>query len=144
MARMLFLNPVTPKIFAWSADRPAVERLIRGTGSRLDAQGLELYRRLFRHPGHVAGALGMMANWDLAGLDRDIRRLRVRTLLVVGGDDKAIAPETAFALQKRLPDARVELMRNLGHLAHEEAPERVAAILVREARALGVLGQDTG
>ncbi|HEX8417847.1 MAG TPA: alpha/beta fold hydrolase BchO [Methylobacterium sp.] len=144
MARMLFLNPVTPKIFAWSADQPAVERLIRGTGSRLDAQGLELYRRLFRHPGHVAGALGMMANWDLAGLDRDIRRLRVRTLLVVGGDDKAIAPETAFALQKRLPDARVELMRNLGHLAHEEAPERVAAILVREARALGVLGPDTG
>lgn len=140
MARMLFLNPITPKIFAWSADQPAVERLIRGTGSRLDAQGLDLYRRLFRHPGHVAGALGMMANWDLAGLDRDIRRLRVRTLLVVGGDDKAIAPETAFALQKRLPGSRVELMRNLGHLAHEEAPERVAEILIREARAAGILG----
>ena len=129
LARMLFLNSVTPKIFAWTADRPAVERLIRGTGSRLDAQGLDLYRRLFRCPGHVAGALGMMANWDLAALDRAIPRLTVPTTLVVGGDDRAISPDTAFALQKRLPRARVELLRNLGHLAHEEAPDAVARII---------------
>jgi magnesium chelatase accessory protein len=139
LARMLFLNPVTPRIFAWSADQPAVERLIRGTGSRLDAQGLDLYRRLFRHPAHVAGALGMMANWDLAALDRDIHRLTTRTLLIVGGDDKAIAPETAFALKDRVPNARVELLRLLGHLAHEEAPDKVAAIILREARAAGLL-----
>ena len=129
LARMLFLNSVTPRIFAWTADRPAVERLIRGTGSRLDAQGLDLYRRLFRCPGHVAGALGMMANWDLAALDRAISRLTVPTTLVVGGADRAISPDTAFALQKRLPHARVELLRNLGHLAHEEAPEAVAGII---------------
>ncbi|TXN19406.1 alpha/beta fold hydrolase BchO, partial [Methylobacterium sp. WL19] len=105
MARLLFLNPVTPKLFAWTADRPAVERLIRGTGSRLDPQGLDLYRRLFRTPGHVAGALGMMANWDLATLDRAIPRLATPTLLVVGSEDKAISPDTAFALKKRLTHA---------------------------------------
>ncbi|GJE17043.1 alpha/beta fold hydrolase BchO [Methylobacterium marchantiae] len=129
MARLLFLNPITPKVFAWTADRPAVERLIRGTGSRLDAEGLDLYRRLFRNPGHVAGALGMMANWDLAALDRDIGRLTVPTLLVVGSEDKAISPDTAFALRKRLTNARVELLRGLGHLAHEEAPEKVAEVI---------------
>jgi magnesium chelatase accessory protein len=134
LARMLFLNPVTPRIFAWTADRPAVERLIRGTGSRLDARGLDLYRRLFRRPGHVAGALGMMANWDLAALDRDIARLAVPTVLLVGGDDKAISPETAFALKDRLPDARVRLIRNLGHLAHEEAPDRIAEEIVAAYR----------
>jgi magnesium chelatase accessory protein len=130
LARMLFLNPITPRIFAWTADRPAVERLIRGTGSRLDARSLDLYRRLFRRPGHVAGALGMMANWDLASLDRAITGLSVPTLLVVGSDDKAIAPETAFALKDRLPTARVCLLRNLGHLAHEEAPDRVAEVIL--------------
>ena len=133
LARALFLNPITPRVFAWTADRPAVERLIRGTGSRLDARALDLYRRLFRCPGHVAGALGMMANWDLASLDRAIGGLRVPVLLVVGGDDKAIAPETAFALADRLPNARVSLLRNLGHLAHEEAPERVAALILEAA-----------
>ncbi|MFC6388854.1 alpha/beta fold hydrolase BchO [Methylorubrum zatmanii] len=133
IARVLFLNPITPKVFAWSADRAAVRRLIDGTGSRLDPQGLDLYRRLFTRPGHVSGALGMMANWDLPALSRDLPGLTTRTLLIVGGDDKAIKPEDAFTLRERLPNARVELLRGLGHLAHEEAPERVAGLILAEA-----------
>ncbi|GJE44029.1 alpha/beta fold hydrolase BchO [Methylobacterium soli] len=139
MARILFLNPVTPRLFAWSADTAAVERLIRGTGSSLDRAGLDLYRRLFRKTGHIAGALGMMANWQLDALDRDLPKLCGRVLLIVGTNDKAILPDTAFAVRDRLPDARVETVRGLGHLAHEEAPDRVAGLILREAEALGVL-----
>jgi magnesium chelatase accessory protein len=139
MARILFLNPVTPRLFAWSADTAAVERLIRGTGSSLDRAGLDLYRRLFRKTGHIAGALGMMANWQLDALDRDLPKLRGRVLLIVGANDKAILPDTAFAVRDRLPDARVETVRGLGHLAHEEAPDRVAGLILREVEALGVL-----
>lgn len=142
MARLLFLNPFTPKILAWTADRSAARRLIEGTGSRLDAQGIELYRRLFAKAGHVRGALGMMANWDLDRLHRDLPGLTTRTLLIVGGDDRAILPDTAFGVRDRLPDARVALIRGLGHLAHEEAPERVAEVLLAEARAAGVLAPD--
>jgi magnesium chelatase accessory protein len=138
MARLLFLNPFTPKIFAWTADRSAAKRLIEGTGSRLDPEGVDLYRRLFARAGHVRGALGMMANWDLAGLHRALPGLATRTLLIVGSDDRAILPDTAFALSDRLPDARVALIRGLGHLAHEEAPERVAEVLLAEARAVGI------
>ncbi|SDA10842.1 magnesium chelatase accessory protein [Methylobacterium sp. UNC378MF] len=139
MARLLFLNPFTPRIFAWTADRSAAKRLIEGTGSRLDPEGVDLYRRLFARAGHVRGALGMMANWDLAGLHRALPGLATRTLLIVGGDDKAILPDTAFALRDRLPDARVRLIRGLGHLAHEEAPERVAEVLRAEALDAGLL-----
>lgn len=139
MARLLFLNPFTPRLFAWTADSAAVRRLIEGTGSRLDPVGLDLYRRLFSRAGHVRGALGMMANWDLDRLHRDLPKLATRTLLIVGGDDKAIAPDTAFDLAKRLPDARVKLVRGLGHLAHEEAPERVAEKLLEDARTLGIV-----
>lgn len=139
LARLLFLNPLTPKLFAWTADRAAARRLIEGTGSRLDPVGLDLYRRLFSRAGHVRGALGMMANWDLARLHRDLPALQTRTLLIVGGADRAILPDTAFGLRDRLPDARVALIRGLGHLAHEEAPEKVAAVLLAEARAAGVL-----
>ncbi|KAB1074816.1 alpha/beta fold hydrolase BchO [Methylobacterium planeticum] len=139
MARVLFLNPVTPRLFAWSADRTSVERLIAGTGSSLDRTGLDLYRRLFRRTGHITGALGMMANWNLDALDRDLPGLRTRTLLIVGANDKAILPDTAFAVRDRLPDARVERMRGLGHLAHEEAPERVAGLILDEAEAAGAV-----
>lgn len=142
IARVLFLNPITPKVFAWTADRAATQRLIDGTGSRIDREGLDLYKRLFAKSGHVAGALGMMAGWDLEALDRDMPKLRQRTVLVVGGEDKAILPETGFAVRDRLPNARVELMRGLGHLAHEEAPERVADLVIAEARRAGLLGAD--
>lgn len=135
MARALFLNPVTPRVFAWSADRAAVERLIHGTGSTLDRTGLDLYRRLFQAPGHVAGALGMMAHWDLIPLDRDLPRLKPPLLLIVGGQDRTIAPDVSFGLADRLGGrARVELLRGLGHLAHEEKPE-VVAELIRAAMA---------
>jgi magnesium chelatase accessory protein len=140
MARALFLNPLTPRLFAWSADRAAVERLIGGTGSRLDAAGVSYYRRLFAKPGHVRGALGMMANWDLAALERDLGRLAVPLLLVVGGNDRAIRPEDAFRLRDRLPGTRVELLRGLGHLAHEEDPERVAALVAADEPAGGAPG----
>ncbi|GJD48072.1 4,5:9,10-diseco-3-hydroxy-5,9, 17-trioxoandrosta-1(10),2-diene-4-oate hydrolase [Methylobacterium crusticola] len=139
MARMLFLNPVTPRVFAWSADRAAVERLITGTGSTLDRRGLDLYRRLFQRASHVAGALAMMANWNLDALDRDLPRLAVPALLIVGEADRAIAPETARDVARRLPRARVERVGALGHLAHEERPDLVAGLIEREAQGLGVL-----
>ncbi len=141
MARALFLNPVTPRVFAWSADRAAVERLIHGTGSTLDRTGLDLYRRLFQTPGHVAGALGMMAHWDLVPLDRDLPRLAGPLLLIVGGQDRTIAPDVSFGLADRLGGrARVELLRGLGHLAHEEKPEVVAELIRAGAEREGVLG----
>jgi magnesium chelatase accessory protein len=65
MARMLAMVPVVPWFFAWRArDRGAVERLIAGTGSTLDDEGVALYAKLMRDQGHVGNVLGMMANWD--------------------------------------------------------------------------------
>ena len=58
---------------------------------------------------------------------------------VYGVDVALTAPGLllAFAVRDRLPDARVELLRGLGHLAHEEAPERVAAAILSEIDAIG-------
>jgi hypothetical protein len=46
------------KLFARMADRAAVERLLKDTGSKLDERGLMLYQRLFANEGHIAGTLG--------------------------------------------------------------------------------------
>ena len=74
MAKLLFLNPLAPRLFAWSADKAAVANLLKGTGSKIGPRGVDLYTRLLHNPGHVAGALGMMANWDLIDLRRDLPR----------------------------------------------------------------------
>ena len=142
LAKLMFLNPLTPRVFAWGAtDRARVERLIRDTGSTLEPAGVELYARLVRTPGHVSGALGMMANWNLDALERDLPRLGAKLLLVAGGNDRAVPPEAAFQVRDRLPGATVEYLRGLGHLAHEERPQEIATLIVRLARAEGILPQ---
>ena len=140
VARLLFLNPFMPRLFAWQAgDRRSVERLIRNTGSVPDAEGVDHYRTLVANPDHVAAALGMMANWDLQPLSRDMGLLDVPLLLIAGQSDKAIKSEDAFAIREVAPKARVEIMRGLGHLAHEEAPAEVAALMLAFAREVGVV-----
>jgi magnesium chelatase accessory protein len=138
MAKVLFLNPLAPRLFSWAADRGAVERLLRNTGSTIEERGVDLYERLFRKPGHVAGALGMMANWDLEAFEEDLAQLTTPTLLIAGGNDRAVLPDVAFQVRDRLAKVHVHVMRGLGHLAHEENPAEIARLIIEEARAHGL------
>ena len=128
LARLLFLNPLTPRIFARrAASRKWVERLLRGTGSELAPEDIDLYARLFVDPGHVAGTLGMMANWDLARFARDMPALDVPLLLIAAENDRTIPASAADRIRERIPAAVVEKLPGLGHLAHEEDADAVAA-----------------
>ena len=131
LARMLFVNPFAPHIFAAMARGPgeAGRFLERSTGSRIDAAGVDTYRRLFATSEHCAGAITMMAEWDLDSLSRDLPRVRVPVLLVQGEADAAIPLTSVQDAAALLPDSRIELMPDLGHLAHEERPEAVAALI---------------
>ena len=140
LARLFVAVPLVPQIFSWRAADPAVvAQLLRDTGSTLDDAGVELYARLARCPGHIAGALGMMANWDLRPLQRDLPGLAAPLVQVVGGRDRTIPPSEAARVAALVPGARVLTQAGLGHLAHEERPAQVAAVLLRLARERGVL-----
>jgi len=138
MAKLLFLNPLASRFFAWSTDRVAASRLLRGTGSEIEGEGVDYYVRLFRNPAHVAGALGMMANWDLHALYRELPRLATRTALIIGEKDKAVSPLAAQTICARMPNAFVERLRGVGHLAHEEQPAVVADLILRLAEQTGI------
>jgi magnesium chelatase accessory protein len=130
MARMLAMVPVVPSFFAWRArDRGAVERLIAGTGSTLDAAGIALYARLMRDQGHVGNVLGMMANWDLDPLVRDLPRLARRLVLIAAEGDRAVPVKVSRKVAALVPGSRLILQPRLGHLAHEEAPVETAALI---------------
>jgi magnesium chelatase accessory protein len=126
MARALFLNPFAPLVFASQANARSVSRLIAGTGSHLDAEGLGYYLRLMETSAHVSGAIGMMAQWDLARLVEDLPRLKPRLALIVGAGDKAVPAAQAQTVAGLAPKVTVAVLEGLGHLAHEEAPARAA------------------
>lgn len=136
VARLFALNSLTPNLLAWRARRvSAVQRLIDSTGSKLDAEGVQLYVRLVRSPHHVAGALAMMAKWDLQPLLNELPRLQTALSLIVGSNDKTIAPSEAERVARRVPHATLQRLPGLGHLAHEEAPEQVARAVLAAAHA---------
>jgi magnesium chelatase accessory protein len=129
-ARMLAGLPFVPRAFAWLAsDGGVAERLLRDTGSRIEPRGVELYGRLFRKPGHLRSALGMMAGWDLQPLLRDLPRLGPQLVLLVGAADRTVPPADAARVRAILPTARIVTLPGLGHLAHEERPEEVARLI---------------
>jgi magnesium chelatase accessory protein len=137
LAKVMAGLPGLPSLFAWhAADRAVVERLLRDTGSTIDATGVALYARLAAKPRHAAAALAMMAHWDLEPLVRDLPRLQAALLLVVGANDRTIAPADATRVRHLLPDATLVTLPGLGHLAHEERPAEVVAPVLRLAGAV--------
>ena len=78
-------------------------------------------------------ALRMMANWDLMPLQRALPLLKPRLVLVVASNDRSIPPIVANRVHAQVPGSLIERMPGLGHLAHEEAPEAAAAIILRHA-----------
>jgi len=134
LAKLLASAPLVPEFAAWRAqNRAAVERVISSTGSQIEPKDLDYYSRLFKNPGHVAGALGMMANWDLSKLVTDLPKLEVRTVLIAATNDKTIPPSAAARVARLARNARVIEFAGAGHLAHEECPEQIASTIFQAA-----------
>jgi magnesium chelatase accessory protein len=130
IAKLLVLNPFVPRLFSWRANDPAmVTALLKGTGSEIDEKGNALYAKLIQNHQHAAGALAMMASWDLDSLKRDLPKLKTPLLLVVADNDKTILPSVANRVKLLLPLTEIITMKSLGHLAHEEAPEQAYTII---------------
>lgn len=152
LARVLHHQPwladrVADLVARRAADGAGLQRLVRSTGSTLDATGLALYGRLISDPAHVRGALAMMAHWDLDQLQRDLLRAvdraassqtptRLPTLhLVTSARDATVPPRQARTLHDALAgrpgwDMHLHELPGLGHLAHEEAPGRLAELIL--------------
>lgn len=133
VAKLMSALPFVPSLFSWQAGNASVlQKLISSTGSTLDAEGMALYGQLVRNPGHAAGALGMMANWDLPQLAQDLPRLATPLSLIVGSTDLTVPPRQAARLRAFWPASsvspppRLVTLSGLGHLAHEEQPAQVA------------------
>ncbi|MEG3177826.1 alpha/beta fold hydrolase BchO [Sphingomonas sp. RB3P16] len=131
LARGLFVNPFAPHVFAALARGPgeAGRFLTRATGSRLDAAGVDFYRRLFATSAQCEGAITMMASWDLDTLAHDLPRLDLPVLLVHGAKDSAIPRSSVEAAAAAVAGSRIEILPDVGHLAHEEQPAEVAALI---------------
>jgi len=113
-----------------AAQPRALGHLIASTGSKLDDTAIAHYRGLLQQPSHVRGVLDMLASWQLDDLPARLPALKRPLWLAAGLGDRTVAPVQSLELARRLPMARFHPLKGLGHLAHEEAPDTVNALLL--------------
>ncbi|MEN3792968.1 alpha/beta fold hydrolase BchO [Fulvimarina sp. MAC3] len=134
IAKVVYRNPIVPRFFAYRAkSEQAVSGLLDGTGSVLSPEGKSLYARLFQDRRHVAGTLSMMSHWDLDRFAARLDELKTPLLLVAGDRDKAIPTNVSERVASRVERGEVRILNGLGHLAHEEAPNRIANVILEWA-----------
>jgi magnesium chelatase accessory protein len=81
----------------------------------------------------VDGTLAMMAQWSLRELARRCRHPRADTV-PAWRNDQAVRAVSGRTRRGAMPDARLRPFDNVGHLAQEEAPDRVAAEVAHVSR----------
>lgn len=127
MAKLLFANPLSAPVLAFlTRNTPLTDSLLSATGSAIDRQGEESYRRLLHQPEHVRGALGMMAAWDLTRFDDALRALACPLLLLAAQDDPMVPCENSRHAARLCARAELILSSKGGHLLHECAADQVA------------------
>ncbi len=130
LARVLTFTPFLPQVFSRaSATTARISGLLASTGSPLDEQGVEFYRRLVARPDHVAGTLAMMAEWRLPPLTEALPGIAAPVLLITSDGDHAVPPANSVGAAARIPGAVHQSIKGYGHLVHEEVPEVVAGLI---------------
>lgn len=126
LAKALALTPFAANVFAATTTRSSVRQLLTGTGSTIGRLGEDLYYRLAKDAGHVDGTLSMMAQWSLDDLLCRLDIFDATTHLIAGTNDKAVPMRVSENAYRRLPNATMTRLKDVGHLAHEERPEDIA------------------
>ncbi len=131
LARVLAMTPFIPTFVSRLWGNPAtVKKLITSTGSNLDAEGVACYLALVQDRAHIDGTLGMMAQWKLDGLLARLPTIKTPTLLIATAGDKAVPARVSGDAATRLPNATYMELPKLGHLAHEEAAQKMAGLVL--------------
>lgn len=126
MAKALAFNPLTVPLFTAASTPGRTRRLLEGTGSAVDEEGVALYHQLVSNRQHVAGALAMMASWSLDRLVREAANFDGPVLLLAGSKDTTVPPKVSEQIATRLRHADLRVLSGYGHLIHEEAADPVA------------------
>ena len=127
LAKLLFVNPITPRLFAWQARHTAIaDKMLDATGSKLTDHQRAYYLRLFGASSPVEGALGMMANWELAPLRRQIENLDMDVTLLAALGDRMVPPTVSQSAARNSRRIAYKELLTGGHLVHETHPDLVA------------------
>jgi magnesium chelatase accessory protein len=132
VARVAARSKASGLFSLWVGRRQKVRQLLESIGSDLDAVQLRAYERLAAQPRHIEGVLSMLSSWNVAPLTARLPDIGTRVLLIAGQHDHAVPFVEQVRLLRALPNACLEVVPNAGHLLHEQRPEAIRELILRE------------
>jgi len=132
VAKLSASVPMLSELFRHRLSDPAaVNKLLLNTGSTITSESARHYHELCKDKAHINGALQMMASWRLDKLYPRLGNITVPVQLIAGSADAMIPARDAHRLNTVFKNSRLNVLPNLGHLAHEEQPGLVADIILK-------------
>ena len=113
---------VTPRRLLESSFKQSVSVQSIATPAMIDR-----YWELLRYPGNRQATLDRFGGYKPATKAETLRQILVPTLILWGRDDKVIPVDSAGWFSQQLPNARVTILEDVGHIPMEEAPDRALA-----------------
>lgn len=126
--------PCVPRaLMGWTlTHRRARERALRdalGDPAHFEAEELARRVRPLRVRGTADALVAMLGSPHRSDLPRDLARITAPTLIVWGARDRAVPPRHGEYHARALPNARLVILENAGHIPQYEYPARVNALL---------------
>jgi pimeloyl-ACP methyl ester carboxylesterase len=142
-------NPLIAALFPKlaRAGRPLHSYFVRrmwGDPRLVTKETLDGYTRPLERPGVLEHAVEIVQTWhaDMKELESTLLKIAgIPTFLIWGSKDRVVDPASAEIMARRLPGARVAVMRGTGHLPYEENPQefsRVVSEFFRDVRSTDI------
>jgi len=95
--------------------------------AKVTNERLGLYWQMMRRQGNGQAFIDHIEEFTLPDPSDELKKITAPTLILWGKKDNIIPVEQAGWLHKNIPHSRLITHDDLGHMPHEEAPERTAS-----------------
>lgn len=117
--------------FTWITEHLLTRALVKvsitsvyGNPQRVTPELVDRYFELTLHPGNRRALTQRLQSFVPGrGID-GLKQIHQPTLVMWGGQDRLIPPEVAQEFLSRIPTSRLVVYEDLGHVPHEEDPQR--------------------
>jgi pimeloyl-ACP methyl ester carboxylesterase len=130
LARLPLLNPLTSRLLPRSAVQASV-RNVYGHPERVTEELVDRYTAMTLREGNRRALTQRMAQIDRGENAALVATVRVPTLILWGGQDRLIPPENATRFAQDIAGSKLVIFDDLGHVPHEEDPQRTLAVVQR-------------
>jgi pimeloyl-ACP methyl ester carboxylesterase len=122
--------PVLNRLFEMTLPRSLVESSVRavyGDPNKVTPELVDRYFEIALREGNRRALAERFVQARPGELAAHIPQLKLPTLILWGGRDQLIPPETAERFHRDIAGSRVVMFDDLGHVPHEEDPDRTVA-----------------